>query len=179
MRCSGWSSRAISACSAAALAALLLAATASAHVVARPQFLPAEGRTTLVLEVPNERNEPMSGLSVTLPAGLAPVQAAAPSPWELALEGPRATWTSGSLPPGLSASFPLAVEASTEPGPATLQVEQRYPGGEVVRWPLALTVTPGSVPREHPWRGIAVALVGLGLLAGLGALAWRRRDRAA
>lgn len=173
MRCSGWSSLAISACS--ALAALALAAPAAAHVTASPAFLPAGGEATLTLEVPNERGEPMSGLAVTAPPGFRIVHADPAGPWAAAVEGGAATWSGGSLEPGATGSFLLTLAAPVRPGPAELTAEQRYPGGETVRWPVALTVTPGAPPREHPWLGVAVALLGLAATAGVVGLAWRRR----
>ena len=55
MRCSGWSSLAISACSGVA-AALVLAAPAAAHVVATPTFLASKSSESIGFEAPNERN---------------------------------------------------------------------------------------------------------------------------
>jgi hypothetical protein len=174
MRCSGWSSLAISASS--ALAALVLAAPAAAHVTASPAFLPAGGEATLTLSVPNERDEPMTELAVTAPPGVRLVRAHPAGPWTAAIEGETATWSGGSVEPGATGSFLLTLAAPARPGPAELAAEQRYPGGETVRWPVALTVTPGAPPREHVWRGVLVALLGLAATVGVVAFAWRRRS---
>lgn len=174
MRCSGWSSLAISACS--ALAALALATPAAAHVTVTPPFLRAGAETTLALGVPNERGEPMSGLAVTAPAGLRIVGARSAEGWSALVEGATASWSGGSLAPGASAAFALTLAAATQPGPAMLVAEQRYPGGETVRWEVALTIVPASEPSEHVWRGVLVALLGLAVTGGVVALAWRRRS---
>ena len=57
MRCSGWSSLAISVCS-----ALVLAAPAAAHVVATPGFLPSESSESITFEAPNERDDADDGV---------------------------------------------------------------------------------------------------------------------
>ena len=64
MRCSAWSSLVISVCS-----ALVLAVPAAAHVTPTPSFITADGTTSLSLTGPNERDEPMTGLVVTVPDG--------------------------------------------------------------------------------------------------------------
>ena len=67
MRCSGWSSLAISACS--ALALLLLASPAAAHVVAAPAFVPSGGSESVTFSGPNERDVPMTAFALTVPEG--------------------------------------------------------------------------------------------------------------
>ena len=51
----------------ALVAALVGASTASAHVVPVPQFLATGAVTTMSFAVPNERPEPMSGVTVSVP----------------------------------------------------------------------------------------------------------------
>jgi len=64
MRCSAWSSLAISVCS-----ALVLAVPAAGHITVVPPFVSSAGTATLTLTAPNERDEPMTGLVVTVPDG--------------------------------------------------------------------------------------------------------------
>ena len=67
MRCSGWSSLAISACSALAL---VLAAPAAAHVVASPTFLASQSSESIGFEAPNERDDPMTSFTLSAPDGI-------------------------------------------------------------------------------------------------------------
>lgn len=161
---------------AAAAAALTAAWPASAHVVASPSFLSTGGTATLGLSGPNERDEPMTSFSVAVPDGIEIVEARARPGWEARVEGVTATWNGGSLAPGADATFELSVDVSAEPGLVQLRAAQRYPGGEVVRWPVALTILPAASPepRGFGWTPVAVlaGLVALGLTAGV---AWRRR----
>jgi len=143
MRCSAWSSLAISVCS-----ALVLAASAAAHVTLTPSFLAADSTTSLRLSGPNERGEPMTGFAVTVPTGLRIVEAHPMGAWRSEVDGRTATWSGGSLTPEAEATFTLQLEASVEPGTLKLEAEQLYPGGAVVRWPIALTVVPGSGVHE-------------------------------
>ncbi len=168
MRCSAWSSLAISVCS-----ALLLAVPAAAHVTTMPSFITADGTTSLSLTGPNERGEPMTGFAVTVPAELRIVEAQPMGAWRGDVDGRTATWTGGSLAPEAEATFTLQLEASVEPGTLKLEAEQLYSGGAVVRWPIALTVVPGSGVHEF-WTDdtlispfpfyLLVAVVALGLI---------------
>ena len=80
-------------------------------------------------------------------------------------------------PTDAEATFTVELEAPTEPGPATLQASQLYPGGDVVDWPIALTVTPPteSSSQNLGWAALT-AVVGIGVLAAI-ALALLRRAR--
>jgi len=172
MRCSGWSSLAISACSALALT---FAGPAAAHVVTTPAFFPAGSSGTLNLTGPNERDEPMTGFSVTVPSEFLIVHAHPAPGWEASVEGATATWTGGSLTPGSEATFALELEAPSEPGPAALEASQLYPGGEIVRWPVALTVTPATeTPSQNLGWAVVTALVGLLVITGIGVAMLRR-----
>jgi len=172
MRCSGWSSLAISACS-----ALLLASAASAHVVPGPTFLSTGESATLALSGPNERDEEMTSFSVTVPGGLEIVRAHPAPGWVAGVEGAAATWTGGSLAPGDEATFELELEVLAEPGLVELEAVQGYPGGEVVRWPVRVTILPAaasSPSRSLGW-ALTAGLAGLLAVGGVAALAWRRR----
>ena len=65
MRCSGWSSLAIS-----VFSALLFAGPAAAHVIASPAYLSSESSESISFEAPNERVDPMIEFAVTAPPGL-------------------------------------------------------------------------------------------------------------
>jgi len=146
MRCSAWSSLAISVCS-----ALLFVAPASAHGTATPSFITADATTSLRLSGPNERGEPMTGFAVTVPGGLRIVEAEPMGAWSSEVDGRTATWSGGGLAPEAEATFTLQLEASVEPGTLKLEAEQLYPGRAVVRWPITLTVIPGGSVSERGW----------------------------
>ncbi len=179
MKCSGWSSRVISVCSAGAVA-LVLAGPALAHVVALRPYVEAATTGEIELEAPNERRLPMTGFVVLAPDGFRIVAARPSDGWNAGADPTTATWHGGSLPAGAVTTFTLEVDARSEPGPATLRTEQHYPDGGIVRWDVPLTVTP---PEDTPSQNLGWALVigalGLLVLGLIGALAWRRGRPAA
>ena len=172
MRCSGWSSLAISVCS-----ALVLAGSASAHVVATPGFLPSGSSESITLAVPNERDEPMIGFSVTAPAKLEIKHAHDVDGWDEQVGGLTASWRGGSLAPDDEVSLGITLRADAEPGVVQLEAMQSYDSGAVVRWPVAITVTPAT---ESPSRNLALpgvlALIGVLAIVAIAMLAWRRRS---
>ena len=128
--------------------------------------------------VPNERPEPMSGVTVSVPAGIRIVRTHSTAGWTARLDGSTATWRGGPLAYLTVETFRLDVDVSARPGPVTLNTRELYPSGATVDWPATLTVTPGP-DDGHPegvgwgWIG-AIAGVGLLFIAGLAVLAWRR-----
>ncbi len=173
MRCSGWSSLAISACSALAL---LLAGSAAAHVDANPPFLATGGSASIDFVGPNERPALMNGFSVTVPPGLAIEHAHEADGWSESIEGRTATWTGGTLAPNEIIDFGATIAAQAAPGTVEVLARQLYADGEVVRWTVRMTVTPES---DSPSQNLAlagiVALIGVLLVVALALLAWRRR----
>ena len=129
--------------------------------------------------VPNERPEPMSGVTVSVPAGFRIVRVH-PSPgWAETLDGSSATWRGGPLAHLTVETFRLDVDVSARPGPVTLNTRELYPSGATVDWPATLTVVPGQDDEQSEsvgW-GLIAAIAGVGLIfiTGLGVLAWRRR----
>jgi hypothetical protein len=174
MRCSGWSSLAISACSAVGL--LFFAGSASAHVVAMPTYVPSKGTQAIVLEVPNERPDPMTSFVVNVPSGIEIEHAHPADGWSESVEGSAARWTGGSLPARAQVDFRLTLKADVEPGGVSLDAQQLYGDGGVVTWPVSLTITP---PTESPSQNLALAgvvgLIGVLVVAAIAMLAMRRR----
>ncbi len=173
MRCSAWSSLAISACS-----ALALATVAHAHVVATTPYVDAGETSELELEVPNEREQAMTGLQVSVPDDFRVVAASGPTGWQSDVEDTSVFWSGGDLEPSSLATFELTVEAPTAPGPASLSATQRYPGGATVHWPVAITVLPANEQSQELGRAFVVGLLGLLVLGAIGILVWRRRGSA-
>ena len=111
MRCSGWSSLAISVCS-----ALVLAGTASAHVVATPGFLPSGSSESITFSGPNERDDPMTAFSLTAPAGFTIEHAHEVAGWDESVDGSTATWTGGPLAPDVELGFGMTLRADAGAG---------------------------------------------------------------
>jgi hypothetical protein len=160
--------------------AALACGSANAHVVPSPAFVEAGGVSTIELVGPNERDVAMSGFAVTAPEGVRIVGAEPTGSWRVTeRSSSAAAWAGGSLSPNDEVAFRIEVEARVAPGPIVLEAEQRYSGGEVVRWEVPLTVVPGPAsPEENLSRALAVGLIGVAVIAGVGLVAWRRRVRA-
>jgi uncharacterized protein YcnI len=159
----------------AAAAGLAFGPVAHAHVTAVPTFVTAGQRQTITLVAPNERQARMTGFSVTVPDGLSIVDApASDGGWPGTFEEATATWAGCCVAPGAIASFTVALEASGDPGDVRLDVDQHYPDGQKVRWPVALTVLPGEKSSSSLGVVLLVAALGLVLTVGLVLLAWRR-----
>jgi hypothetical protein len=170
MRCSAWSSLAISVCS-----ALALAGPAGAHIDATPAFIPADGIETISLVAHNDRALEMDAFAVSVSPGLRIESVGDVEGWSGSIDGSTATWTGGRLAGGEDETFNLDLEAVAEPGPVSLEVAQQYPDDRSASWPVTLTVVPADEASTGVWLYVVVA-VGL-VLAGAGALlAWRRRD---
>jgi len=174
MRCSGWSSLAISVCSALAL---LLAAPAAAHVVASPTFLPSKSSESISLEVPNERDDPMTSFTLTPPEGIRIEHVHPADGWNVGLvNGKTALWSGGSLAAKATVTFGVTLKADVDPGIVTLRAKQLYDSGAVVEWPVALTVTPAEQsPSENIALAGVVGLIGVLVVVGVVVLALRRR----
>ena len=171
MRCSGWSSLAISACS-----ALVLAGTASAHVVATPGFLPSGSSESITFSGPNERDDPMTGFALRVPSGFEIEHAHEVTGWDESVADSTATWNGGPLATDAEVGFGMTLKTDMEPGVVELQARQLYADGSVVSWPVALTVTPAaeSSSQNLALAGV-VALIGVLAVVAIAMLTWRRR----
>ena len=157
--------------------ALVTSSHASAHVVPVPQFLTTGVVTTVSFAVPNERPEPMSGVTISVPEGFRIVRAHPAAGWTATLDGSTSTWRGGPLAHLTVETFRLEVDVTARPGLATLDTLQLYPSGATVNWPATVTVVPGQNDGSHDvaW-GLVAALIGVGLVvvAGVAVLARRR-----
>jgi uncharacterized protein YcnI len=176
MKCSGWSSRAISACI-GLVSGLVLAAPAAAHVIASPTYVPGGDTSTIMLSVPNERGEPMTGVIITVPQGFRIVSADPVGEWNPTVQGMTATWAGGGLPGNATANVTLALQAPKEPGAVTLLAEETYGDGGIVRRPVALTVVPGAKPSQNLGTALVVGILGLLVVTTLVVLRRQRRAR--
>jgi hypothetical protein len=138
----------------------------------------------LRFEAPNEReDEPMTGLVLRLPTGLRAEPAGQPRTigWELEATGGQAVWSAGSLPPGATQVFELAVSASGEPGGVLISADQLYPSGAKVSWAPGFTILPaaGDSPSQRPGRALVAGIVGIVIVAASLVVAHRLRRRTA
>lgn len=163
-----------------AAVAALSPAGATGHVVPSPSFVEAGTVAGVELTGPNERDEPMTGFALAVPEGIDIVGAEPTGAWRVAKRTvSQAVWRGGSLSPNEEVAFRVRLKATVPPGPVTVEAEQRYPGGEVVRWDVPLIVVPGpAAPEENLSRALAVGLLGLLVIAGVALVAWRRRTSA-
>ncbi|MGH3066090.1 MAG: hypothetical protein ACRDOF_07265 [Gaiellaceae bacterium] len=154
------------------------AAPAAAHVTVVPPFIAAGDTATLNFTAPNERDTDMTGFALTVPSEFRIVDAVSTDNWRGSVNRQTVTWTDGRLGSGSDAAFGLEVEAPREPGPAHFEAEQLYTGGAVVRWAVALTVTPAvETPSQNLGWAVVTALVGAVVLTGIGvAILLRKRS---
>jgi hypothetical protein len=157
----------------------LVASSASGHVVPVPQFLPTGVVTTMSFAVPNERREPMTGVTVSVPAGIRIARTHPTVGWTAMPDRSTATWRGGPLAHLAIETFRLDVDVSADPGSVTLITRLLYPSGATVDWPATVTVVPGpddGRSESVAWgRLAAIAGVGLLFVVGLAFLAWRRK----
>jgi uncharacterized protein YcnI len=160
----------------AALIGLAAANSAAGHVIAQPGFVPSGSSESISFSGPNERDAPMTAFALVAPDGLEIEHAHEVDGWNESLEGSTATWTGGSLAPDVEATFGATVRAVAEPGVVQLSAEQRYDEGAVVRWPVAITITPAE---DSPSQNLALAgvvgVIGVLVVVAIAMVARRRR----
>ena len=151
--------RSKSALAAVAGAAMLLPASAQAHVTLNPREAPAGGFTQLDVRVPNERDDASTvKVDLKLPDGFAFASYEPKEGWSVKVyksklaepiqtddgaideQVSRIVWTGsgkgvGKIGPGEFANFPLSVQVPDKPDTTlTFKALQTYSSGEVVRW---------------------------------------------
>ncbi len=156
-----------------------MAGTASAHVFPTPQFIASGSSVSVTLDVPNERNEPMTGFVVTAPAGVEIERAHPAEGWREQTDGSSARWTGGRIPALTTMTkFKVTLNAARERAAVALETELLYDSGAVVRWPVPITVTSAE---ESPSRNLGLAAIvgAIGLLVVLVVivLSYRRSPR--
>jgi uncharacterized protein YcnI len=174
----------------AAVAALVLAAGASAHAHVSPPVVLASQSQVFTLAVPTEKEgETTTSIEFTPPAGFA-IDSFVPSPgWKRAVAQTgsgedatitKVTWTGGSTPTGEDSAFSFLAEPQSA-GTYTFQVRQTYSDGSVVDWtgPESSDAPAPTLEARSSLGGsggtstldvVAIVLGALGLLAGGAAL---------
>lgn len=144
--------------------------------MAVPSTIPSQSTLSIGFEAPNELDAPMTGLRVTVPAGLEIAHAHDITGWTATFDESSASWSGGELAPGAVASFGVTLKAVADLGTLTATADQRYANRPDASWPVTITVLP---PEKSPSENFAVAavvgLIGLLLVVSIVMLAWRRR----
>jgi uncharacterized protein YcnI len=168
-----------------ALAALVFAATASAHAIVSPAVALDKKLQQFTLSVPTEKEgATTTTIGLTVPSGFA-IDSFEPSPgWTRAATKRTVTWSGGSVPTEEDAVFRF--NASTSGAKTyTFGVRQTYSDGSVVDWtgpessdtPAPTTEAVSSFGRgTSTLTYLAVALAALALLVAAGGVLARGRE---
>ncbi len=118
-----------------ALAGLVLAPAAAAHVTVNPDKAPARSFTRFDLRVPTEEDVPTVKVRVQLPPGLEEVTYQPKAGWQRTVEGRVVTWSGGKIGPEEFDDFAFSTELPDTPGKELVfPTLQTYAEGKVVRW---------------------------------------------
>lgn len=162
---------------AVSVVALIQVNPAAAHVVATPPFVASGSSESVSFSGPNERDDPMTSFALTVPDGLEIAHAHEVEGWDESIEGSTASWLGGPLAPDDEIAFGVTLEADAEPGVVELQAEQRYSDGEVVRWPVRVTITPADEGSSQNLTLVGViGLIGVLAVVAVAMLPSRRRS---
>jgi uncharacterized protein YcnI len=160
MRCSAWSSLAISGCS-----ALVLAAPAAAHLSVNPAQVRAGALVDLVFSVPNaEDARGIDQVTVHIPAGFQLDDAEAKAGWAQSRAGDAITWRGGPIPRGQFARFAIR---GTAPARATTIFFNVLAGdrtGSSTPYRVGLDVSAHG-PQDHGARSLGKAALVAALVA--------------
>lgn len=125
----------------ASLVALVLPATAGAHVTVHPNVIPEGAFAVLDVRVPNETDDAdTTKVQLQMPDGFEFVSVAPPAGWRAKATRrgetvSRVTFSGGRIRPGEFAEFPMSVGVPGKAGDTlTFKALQTYSDGEVVRW---------------------------------------------
>jgi uncharacterized protein YcnI len=133
----------VSALLAAALTALAVAATASAHAHVSPPVGLTGGSQAFTLSVPTEKEDANTTKIELIPRAGFSIGSVAPAPgWTIAIDKTgesdeatvnRVTWSGGDVPLG-QAAFLQFLGSSKDAGTYSVEVRQTYSDGSVVDW---------------------------------------------
>jgi uncharacterized protein YcnI len=163
MRFSGWSSLAISVCS-----ALVLAAPAGAHLSINPDTVRTGALDDLTFSVPNAGYPSgVDHITIGLPAGFALDDGEAVAGWTQSRTNRTVTWSGGNIPLHQFARFTIRATAPAQAGTATFDVLVGDRAGESITYPVGIAVV-AHAPRDNGARtlgkaALIVALIGAGL----------------
>ena len=121
------------------LAVVIMPAIASAHVVVKPEQVGIGAFQTFMTGVPNEKDIPVTGLKLSIPAGLNYVTPNVKPGWDVNVvkSGDTVTeidWTNGSIPAGQRDEFDFSAQAPAKATAIQWKAYQTYADGSVVAW---------------------------------------------
>jgi uncharacterized protein YcnI len=170
MKCSGWSSRGISACS-AVFAALLLAAPAAAHLSIVPATVVKGHLVDLVFSVPNVGDRyGINHVTLGVPQDFQLADAEAKSGWSQSRTGQAVTWSGGMIPKGTYARFGVRGTAPWRAETVLFNVLVGDRTGKSTTYRVALGVTAHG-PQDAGARSLAKAALIVAIAAAAIALA--------
>jgi uncharacterized protein YcnI len=181
MRCSAWSSRVTWACS-AAMAALVLAPTAAAHLSIDPSSVEAGSLVDLTLSVPNEDDAlGVDHVTVGIPPAFDLDDAEAKPGWKQVRTGQAITWRGATIPKGQYATFSIRGTAPRKTETVLFNVLVGDRRGKSITYRVGLDVTAhasedsGARTLGKAALAVAIAAVAIALVAGfLGLYLWLR-----
>jgi uncharacterized protein YcnI len=176
MKCRGWSSRGISACS-AAFAALIFAAPAGAHLSIVPPSVVKGQLVDLVFSIPNADNPyGVDHVTLGIPQDFVLDDAEAKPGWSQSRTGQAVTWADGNIPKGEYARFGIRGTAPPRAETVLFNVLVGDRTGKSITYRVPLAVTAHG-PQDAGARSLAkasliVAIIaaGIALAAGFVAL---------
>lgn len=135
--------------------------SAFAHVVVKPAQVGVAAYQTFTIGVPNEQDQPTTGVRLVIPDGLEHVSPNVKAGWKIEIKtaptteggddhghatGPvtEITWTGGSIPVGQRDDFIFSAKAPAEMTTLTWKAYQTYQDGTVVSWDQDPNAEPAS-----------------------------------
>jgi uncharacterized protein YcnI len=172
MRCNGWLSRGIWACS----AALLLAPVAAADVEISPQRIDPGETARLVFWVANDAKVPITAVAIGIPGDFQLGDAEAKGSWKTSVRARTATWDGYRIAPSQFTFFTVTVKAPKTEERAVFSILTSKANGGTATYQDEVRVVTAQPTRDKTARLTATlalivasvaALVGLagGLLA--------------
>jgi uncharacterized protein YcnI len=162
MRCSAWSSLAISVYS-----ALVLAGSAAAGVDVSPTRIDPGSTSRLFFWVANDGKTAIDGVAVGIPADFQLGEAESKSGWKTSVRSRTATWEGSKIAPGQFAFFSVTVRAPATEERALFSVLASTVKGGTQTWQARVDVVPA--PPVHDDRARVTATIAL-IVAAVAAL---------
>lgn len=140
----------------------LLTPFASAHVVVGPAQAVAGERVTFSVSVPNEKDVPVTGLKVAIPAGFDDVTPTVHSGWTIEAtltdDKPVAiTWSGGEIPAGQRDDFTFRAQVPAKVKELQWKAYQTYADGTTVAWDQTPSDTETESETSGPYSVTAVS----------------------
>lgn len=112
---------------------------ADAHVVVKPNEVGIGTFQTFTVSVPNEKDQPVTGLRLLIPASLKSVTPTVKNGWTITADKQNEhvreiEWTGGMIPAGQRDDFSFSTKVPDETATLLWKAYQTYQDGAVVSW---------------------------------------------